>query len=248
MTKERLRALPYEDLFKIATHGNISIGEDQDKEALVAQIYEALEEDRQDREELTNLAVRIEAKKFAVSQDEELLSDFGEAHPLPDRYNESRVMLMLRDPSWVYCYWDISDNTVAKLHEQSDFEGLVLRVIEMVSPSFEKEGIVDWFDIPVQIEDRRRYINLPSENTFYCVEIIALLGEEEEHGLLRSNIIETSRNFVATSRTPDEEKTDLLIELSGFSTDFREFPGIQSHPSIPQRILDLTDQSEFEES
>ena len=32
---------------------------------------------------------------------------------LPDRYNETKLVLMMRDPEWCFFYWDISDSDIA---------------------------------------------------------------------------------------------------------------------------------------
>ena len=237
MTKDRLRTLSVTELSQIAEKGHIHVHPDMDKDALVNLIFEALEDERLDREGSNNLTIRIEAMKYAVSQDEELLLDFDDDIVLPDRYGENRLVLMLRDPSWVYCYWDIEDRTLDELKAEREFSGFVLRVIELAAPDWGKDSYVDWFDIPIQFEDLRRYINLPSEDAFYGVELYAQVGEKE--GLMaRSNIVESSRDCVAPDPSGGNPERDRLIELSGFSTDVGKFPG-NNLPGLdnPQRIL-----------
>lgn len=228
-----------EELSTIAEQGQINVLQDMDKESLVSVIFEALEEERLDREETNNLTIQIEAKKYNVSQDEELFLDFGGDVVLPERYEENRLVLMLRDPSWVYCYWDIEDRILSELAVNPDYTGLVLRVIELAAVDWSKDSMIDWFDIPIQFEDLSRYINLPSEDSCYGVEIHAQMGEREAL-VTRSNIVESSRDYVAPTRGGDNSKRDKLIELSGFSTDVGVFPGpgyddVQS----PQRIISV---------
>ena len=237
MTKDRLRSLSYAELSRIAEKGNINVLQDMDKESLVAVIYDAFEDERLDREGNNNVTIQVEAKKYSVSQDEELFLDFGDDVELPDRYHETRLVLMLRDPSWVYCYWDIEDRILEELDASEDYTGLVLRVTELAEPDWTKDSIVDWFDIPIQFGDLRRYINLPSEDTSYGVELYALVGEKETL-LARSNIIDSSRDYIAPSRGSDEANRDKLIEFSGFSTDVGSFPGSgYTEADNPQRIM-----------
>lgn len=244
MTKDRLRSLSYNELSHIADKGNISVLQDMDKESLISVIFEALEEERLDREGNNNLTIQIEAKKYAVSQDQELFLEFGDNVELPDRYQETRLVLMLRDPSWVYCYWDIEDRVLDELKENSDYSGLILRVTELAASDWGKDSFVDWFDIPIQFDDLRRYINLPSEDTFYGVEIHALLGEKEVL-IVRSNIVESSRDYVAPFSEKKNTNRDLLIELSGSSTDIGSFPGTDfPDTDNPQRILTITGEVE----
>jgi hypothetical protein len=237
MTKDRLRSLSYNELSHIADKGNINVLQDMDKESLISVIFEALEEERLDREGNNNLTIQIEAKKYSVSQDQELFVDFGEDVELPERYMETRLMLMLRDPSWVYCYWDLEERILEELRENRDYSGLVLRVTELAAPDWGKDSYVDWFDIPIQFGDLRRYINLPSEDAFYGAEIYAQLGEKESL-LVRSNIIESSRDYVASIPEKGSEIQDKLIALSGFSTDVGSFPGTGYQDNDnPQRIM-----------
>ena len=237
MTKDRLHTLSYNELSEIAEKGSINVLQDMDKESLVSVIFEALEEERLDREGNNNLTIQIEAKKYAVSQDQELFLDFGGDVELPERYEETCLVLMLRDPSWVFCYWDIEDRILDELRENRDYTGLVLRVTELASPDWGKDSSVDWFDIPIHFGDLRRYINLPSEDTFYGVEIYAQLGEKESL-IVRSNIVESSRDYVAPMPEKEDARRDLLIELSGSSTDVGTFPGTEYlDEDNPQRIL-----------
>lgn len=237
MTIDRLRSLSYEELSKIAEQGQIPVVQDMDKESLVSVIFEALEDERLDREETNNLTIQIEAKKYTVSQDEELFLDFGDDVELPARYEENRLVLMLRDPSWVYCYWDIEERILGELSDNPDYNGLVLRVVELAESDWSKDSVVDWFDIPIQFGDLSRYINLPSEDSFYGVSIYAQLGEKE--GLVaRSNIVASSRDYMAPARGTEEERQEQLIELSGLSTDIGSFPGAGFQDIVsPQRII-----------
>ena len=237
MTKDRLRSLSFEELSQIAEQGQIHVLQDMDKESLVSVIYEALEEERLDREETNSLLIQVEAKKYAVGQDEELFLDFGGNIELPARYRENRLVLMLRDPSWVYCYWDIEDRVLDELAANTEYTGLILRVLELAAGDWARDSIVDWFDIPIQFGDLDRYINLPSEDSFYGVEIHAQIGDREVL-VVRSNIVESSRDYMSPSRGEENETRDKLIELSGSSTDIGKFPG-PDYPDIesPQRII-----------
>lgn len=239
MTKDRLRSLSYDELSQIAEQSGISVQEDMEKESLISVIHEAFEEERLDRENNNNETIQVESKKYSVSQDEELFVDFGDHGDVPDRYQDTRIVLMLRDPSWVYCYWDIEDRILDELAGNDDFGGLVLRVTELATPEWGRDSSVDWFDIPIQFEDLRRYINLPTEDTFYGVEIYALMGEREVM-ISRSNIIQSSRDYLAPARGDENINRDRLIALSGFSTDKGSFPGTEYPESDnPQRIMSL---------
>ncbi len=238
MTKERLQSLSYNSLLEIAERDHLPFDEGIEKESLISLVLDAMEEDRRDREKLNNLAVRIEATKYNVSLDEEF--DFGSAEEinLPERYNETKIMLMLREPSWGFVYWDLKFDLLKDFHSDSAFQGLFLRMIELSDMAYSKENILDYFDIPVNIADKRRYIRFPSEDTYYMTELFSLT-DNEESVICQSNIIATSRNYILPARNTEESNSDELINLSGFSSEFGAAVPVSSYIKIPQRILPI---------
>lgn len=238
MTKERLQSLSYKSLLEIAERDHLAYDEGIEKEMLIALVLDSLEEERRDREKLNNLAVRIEATKYNVSLDEEFDFSSAEEIYLPERYNETKIMFMLREPTWGFVYWDLKFNAIKNFNADSDFEGLFLRMIELSDHLYNKEDILDYFDIPVNIADKRRYIRFPNEDTFYMIELYSRIKGSEEL-ICRSNIIETSRNYILPSRNSGSSNSDELIRLSGHSSEFGAAAPVASYMKIPHRILPL---------
>jgi len=238
MTEERLYSFSYEQLLEISDRGSIQVTPGVDKSTLIGLLLDAFEEDRNEREELNNLAIQMEARKFSISQDEELDLGQDDDLELPLRYNETSATLLLRDPSWVFCFWDLEDKKADEIRNTPGFQGLVLRVVELNSKHYEKDNILDYFDIPIKFSDYRRYVNLPSEDTWYCVEIRALV-EEQDYLIIRSNIIETTREYITAPHDNRNSHSDELIRLSGFTDEFGETHGVSGYQEIPQRIIPI---------
>lgn len=238
MTKERLQSLSYKSLLEIAERDHLAYDEGIEKEVLIALVLDSLEEERRDREKLNNLAVRIGATKYNVSLDEEFDFSSAEEINLPERYNETKIMLMLREPAWGFVYWDLKFDIMKNFDSDSDFEGLFLRMVELSTSLYSKEEILDYFDIPVSVSDRRRYIRFPNEDTFYIIELHSAINGSEEL-ICRSNVIETSRNYVLPARDSEASNSDELIRLSGYSSEFGAAVPVASYIKIPQRILPL---------
>lgn len=236
MTKERLQSLSYKSLLEIAERDHLAYDEGIEKEELISLVLDSLEEERLDRERLNNLAVRIEATKYKVSLDEEFDFTSAEEINLPERYNETKIMLMLREPTWGFVYWDLKFDLIKTLENNPDFEDLFLRMVELPEPAYNKEDVLDFFDIPVNLSDRRRYIRFPNEDSFYLIELYSRIGGVEVL-IVRSNFIETSRNYILPSRSPESTNSDRLIHLSGFSSEFGAAVPVASYIKIPQRIL-----------
>lgn len=243
MTRERLLSLSYENLIHIAQKGKIDYIEDAAKDELVTAIIDAYEEDQQEREEMYNLAVRIASTKYDVSLIEELDIPQDEEIELPESYNENRMILMLRDPAWAFLYWDLEEKKHIDLEQRPGVQGLFLRIYEMDGSNHDKAGVIDSYDIPVTLEDSRRYLNLPERDTFYMAELRVSLGETDLL-VLQSNIIETSREFMVPSRSGVDENQELLVRLSGFSSDVGNFPGSEGRGIIQHRILPVDQEEE----
>ena len=220
MTKERLHSFSYEQLIEISSRSNVLVTPGVDKDTLVSILIDAYEEDRFEREELNNLAIQMESRKFSISQNEEIDLGMDDDLELPLRYNDTGITVLLRDPSWIFCYWDLEDKKVAEIEGTPEYKGLILRVVELDSCEYSDDNILDYFDIPIKTSDFRRYVNLPSEDTCYCAEIRALV-EENDYLIVRSNIIETTREYVTAPHENDISNSSELIRLSGFSSGIR---------------------------
>ncbi|HUX20437.1 MAG TPA: DUF4912 domain-containing protein [Spirochaetia bacterium] len=238
MTKERLQGLSFASLLDIATKEGISVSENLDKESLIEVIREAMEEDRNEREQSNNSAMRIKEKKYDITRDEELESGDSEEYELPERYNETRIVAMLRDPLWAFAYWDLKDSELEKGEVDADTMDLFLRVCEMKSGEDVESGVVDYFDIPVSSSDSSWYINLPAPGKSYVIELHA--GTAEAGRLLcRSNAIHSPLGQVAVEYLhemithPDNDSMVL--------TGLDQYSGSSLRENIPQRIISMID-------
>lgn len=219
MTIERLELLSDDVLANLAKKVGLRLKQDWSRSKIIEMIIEALEEDRIEKESLLNLAVSIESKKYSVTIDEELdlAYDVDEEMTLPERYNETKLHFLLRDNSWGFVMWDIKDSQHLKYKNQIGEVSYLLRIIELDSPFFDKKAIVDFFDIEVQKNENSRYIGLPSEDAYYCVEFI-LVSDEREIIIDRSQVMKTTRDHVNAYPNMDE-KVKKIIELSGYTVE-----------------------------
>ena len=117
MTKDRLQSLPLSSLKEIAKKKGISDFQNLHREKLIDIVIEALEEDRNDRITLNNMAIRGEEKKYDIFRDEEIESQDKNIYDIPSTYNETRVGLILIEPQLAYSFWEISDKDRAAFNE-----------------------------------------------------------------------------------------------------------------------------------
>lgn len=228
MTRERLQSLSPKELTRLSDKIGIDSDPDMDREALIDNILEALEEDRIEREQLNNLVMRVKEKKYDISQDEELDFSDEDEFSVPEKYNETKIILLLRDPLWAFAYWEVKDCESAKFKNSN----IYIRVHKVIPG----ENNIDFFDIPVTLNDKSWYINLPESNSEYYAEIITTVFGKEEV-LTRSNIIKSPKtdleNMEESSRLEDQN----VLLLSGLY----EVSSSSSISRIPQRIISMLD-------
>lgn len=226
MTKERLQLLSYADLEKAALKVKLTVDSEKSKDDLIESILEVVEEEKIEKSFSNNLIMKIEEKKFDLQRDlsldfEEYAGDFG-----IKRLNTTKIVLMLRDPEWAFCYWLLNKED-RKYLKNKDLP-FFLRIFELKSPKFEHKEIYNYYEITIKKTDSNWYLNMPGEGEqYYCV---ALMYKEDgvEKMLCRSNIVHSPNiNFSMGKGAVPEE----ILVKTGVFDDF------SSSEAAPQRIL-----------
>ena len=238
MIRDRLEALSLESLRRIAVQYDIDITADTDRENLVDLIFDAIEENRLEKEASDTNPVKVEEKKYVLLEGAELegVHDFPDDAELPEHYNETRIVLLVRDPAWAFAYWEIGSGTFEDLGEDEDEAlDLVLRVSGSEDPALERP---DQFDIPVQATDRNWYITLPKPETYYRIDLIARDGDSETV-LASSNTILVPPGALSDERDGGVSPADHVLAYSGLD----KLDVATYGTTIPQRILGLMDEN-----
>jgi len=144
-----------------------------------------------------------------------------ERYNLPWRYNDDRIVLLPRDPWWIFTYWDISqkrvDQVVATIPDNERY-GLrwILRVYDVTSvANFDGNNANSHFDIDIYFDATNWYLNVDKPGCSWCVEIGFLSHTGKFYMVARSNIIGTPRFGISSNideewALPDEEYFKLL--------------------------------------
>lgn len=181
MIRRRLEELTIEALLQVATFNGLSPEPEGDRDALIDELVEVIRENREERASENSVTVRIQQAKYELIGDEAgpLLSPFLDGIDLPDHYETTRIVLMLRDPRWAYTYWDLSSAKVREYQASGRFDGLALRVLEIDSDDDELH-IIDSFEVPIKLTDRSWYIYLPRQRTSYRIQLVARNNHRRE--------------------------------------------------------------------
>lgn len=145
---------------------------------------------------LTQEQIRQETTKFShPSMEEHLTRQIN----LPSAYNKDRIIAMVRDPWWVFAYWEITpenENSVRNKIRQAghNFDRSVLRIYDITGvPNFDGSNAKGYFDISLKDLARNWYIDVGAPAKRWCIEIGMVSKEGGFYALARSNIISTPR-------------------------------------------------------
>ncbi|MBU1862847.1 MAG: DUF4912 domain-containing protein [Candidatus Omnitrophica bacterium] len=136
---------------------------------------------------------------------------------LPQSYNHTKIVLMVRDPLWAYTYWDIEekqkDAILQTLTDKATTVSPILRIYKFCGTSGQKEGSCTFWDIAIWLDARNWYVELGEPNKGYVID----LGLKDDKGnfycIARSNEV----------RTPPDGPSDITDERWRISDeDFEE--------------------------
>ena len=112
---------------------------------------------------------------------------------LPERYNETKIVFMVRDPEWSYFYWDISDYDYTS--NNLDQKQLHVKIFRLSGVDISKHN--EYIDVEVTSSYGSWYIMLGVPHCYFIAE----LGYYDNKGhfivLTKSNVIYTPRNTIS---------------------------------------------------
>jgi uncharacterized protein len=246
---DRLEALSLEELYALADRTGLDLPPGLERPFVIEEILEVLEDDSEDLLASQGDVLHIEVKKYSGIGIDEI--DIGpEANEfIVARYNETMIKAVVRDPSWAFAFWDVSDADMASLRGDEPSAGLFLRVAEAspggaapsgptstasaqaTSESSNADYRREYFDIPVADDDLQWYINLPRSGLRFRIELCARRGGAggKLRVLARSNEVQSPRQSLALPAVGLDERAYELLALSG-AEDIALEDGPESNP------------------
>lgn len=154
---------------------------------------------------------------------------------IPPDYNDTRMVLLVRDPYWLYTYWNINSQTkeqIALSGKKYDDLQLVIRVYDVTDIQFDGTNSNYYFDINLNHYTNNWYINVAKPNRSFCVDLGYIAENGQFITIVRSNIVTTPRDSV--SDVIDEEW--MIIE-----EDFRKIYRLATGAGIGNSSLELVE-------
>ncbi len=239
MDRGTLAEASFEALLRVADRYGVDLPDNVTRDELEDLVHEAAEETREEHRRTNNHSVRVGETKYDNRADGEFHADDGEDIELPDSYNETRVVLLLRDPAWAFAYWDLQTTDSDAFRRSDEFEGLLLRVYSLASPDQSIVKCRTSFDIPITLHDNRWYINLPGQESNYRLALVVVV-DDTERVLAVSNAVAVPRGTLSSPGANADEGSagDEIFTQTGI----QEMDLPVNGKRIPQRIIDLIDE------
>lgn len=123
--------------------------------------------------------------------------------PLPDNYGETLIILLPRDPQWIFAYWEITDGTKEEIKQKygpNVFQKAkpAIRVYDVTNiASFNGHNANRSFDIFVTPEAKNWYIYVGMPKRSYCADLGLLVDEGVFITLARSNVVATPAGSIS---------------------------------------------------
>lgn len=151
-------------------------------------------------------------------------------------HTPSRVVLMIRDPEWLYAYWELSPADL-DLHAIGIPQGappLLLRIMDLgVGPIPAKSG--DFFDVTVIPDATGWYVHIPHDGGHWCTALGYLNYEAEFVTIVKSNVVTTPNPIQAEWNEqawgPVSEEHESAGVLAGVGAGTGEPSGAEAGPS-----------------
>jgi hypothetical protein len=112
---------------------------------------------------------------------------------LPERYHETKIILLPIDPIWMFAYWEITDDKIKDTSNKCGaiFEGafLSLRIYDVTLADPISNNLTKFFDMKVEQAIGNAYINVGEFNRSWVVDIGYVLINGVFISLARSTVI-----------------------------------------------------------
>jgi len=133
-------------------------------------------------------------------------TDLDKGFEYPETYGENVVSLMVRDPYWLFSYWEFAPELRGDLAARIGDEALlrsrtVLRVYDVTETDADRPN--GYYDIDVAPEARNWYINVARVEREYCVDVGIVTPDGSFIVIARSNRVTLPP--VGPSDSVDEE-------------------------------------------
>ncbi len=203
ITRAFLETLTSADLTSLADEYGIDVPDGLNRRFIIGELLQVAQKE----------SLRREQNSSKLEETEVSIPDTT-SEPLPKSYNETQITALLRNPAWVFAYWDIKESDLQELQKMKEFTNFALRVM------FFHEGCEDAhdsYDVQVKLTDRDQYILMPHEASAVRINLVAELRGHQARGLASSDKIVLPKGYQQATAPHLDEGISPILELSGLT-------------------------------
>ena len=197
INRASLEKLSFSDLVQLADEYGVDVPEDLDRRFLIAELLEIAEESNNIEEEMV------------------IASDTDEQQPLvfSGNFNETQVSCVLRNPAWLFVFWNLNSNDSAKIADNSS-GSLRLRICSLTDPKDLKPE--EAFEVQTPSQSQEQYVLIPKGKKYIKVELICVTAGASEVLAFSPVISIPQGSALVNDLQPGRDvKFSPVIELSG---------------------------------
>jgi len=171
----------------------------------------------------TSAEEQVERSKFDVGIPTKDLSA-KVPRDLPTGYGKDRIVVMVRDPYWLHCYWELTRHAIQRAEAAlgQDWHGAkpILRLLDVTSQDTTNSAESTVRDIDIHGGCNNWYIDVANPPRSFRVDIGYLSPGGRFYVLARSNVVTTPRAGVSDIIDEnwadiDPKKADRIYAMSG---------------------------------
>jgi hypothetical protein len=176
LSRAYLESFTSQELLSVAAQLSVDLPESlSNRTLIIGEILEAVEESLKPVENGSGTGKESENKARTTKSAQNHKGNPFVTVKIPDRYNITYIKALVRDPLWVFVFWEVKMSIMEKLVKMDDFDGLCLRI-----NALRNEKVFLSHTVPVGNSDKAWYLDFPAEGDEFFVEICALVGGREE--------------------------------------------------------------------
>lgn len=201
MNRSYLETLSFSDLVKLADEYDVEIPENLDRRFLIGELLELYQEEMFHVDESMVIAGADVLEK---------------SENLPKNYNENEISCVLRNPAWLFVFWNLRETDSAMLKSLNSYS-LMLRVCSLSSP--EEQIPEEAFEIQAVSDSQEQYVLIPQGKRFIKVELVYVTGNTGKV-LAISPVIEIPQgaDFMNNLQPGKTQDFTEIIKLSGIDS------------------------------
>ena len=177
--------------------------------------------------------IRARAAKFQIEEETRFVEPrYPKEIPeeLPEEYGDTRLVLMVRDPEWIFAYWELAPEVRNEhgLPRGKHDRTMALRIHDVTGHEYSIDNPKETFYVEISDDTSSWYLRMPEGDRFWVAELGYYNEENYFVQLARSNYVRVPRNSV--SPFEPEEWMEVVEEPMGVQGRVKTAPVVKRAP------------------